>query len=353
MKKKVAIIVSPNWGDYAKKYLNDFVMSVKKQDYSGEIKLFITDNESTKESFYFLKKGLKDFSHTIIRNKNNDGYAKGCNDAIRKALKENFDYIVIFNIHTILEPDCLREAIKVLKEDEKIGIVQGRMMLWPDKNLVSSLGNETHFLGFGYCKGYKKEFHEKYLKTKDIFYPSGSFILTTKKVLETVGLFDEEYWMYNEDQELGWRVWLAGWRCVLAPRAILYNKYEFLRSIKKFYWIDRNRILAILECYHFLTLMLILPAFIVMEVGLILFSLKTGWFKEKIKVWKYFFNLKNWQYIKSARARNQSLRKIKDRDIVGMISGKIWYQEIDDVKLRLINPIFNLYWKIVKKIIIW
>ena len=174
-----------------------------------------------------------------------------------------------------------------------------------------------------------------------------------RQALLEVGLFDEEYWMYNEDQELPWRMKLAGWKAVLAPQAIARTKYEFQRSIKKFYWMDRNRILAILECYHILTLILISPAFIVMELGLILFSLKSGWFKDKIRVWAYFLSIKNWQYILRARKRNQSLRKIKDKNIVKLISGKIWYQEVDDWKLRFINPIFGLYWKVAKKIIIW
>ena len=82
-----------------------------------------------------------------------------------------------------------------------------------------------------------------------------------------------------------------------------------------------------------------------MEFGLILFSLKSGWFRDKIKVWKYFFSLKTLSYILRARKRNQSLRKVKDSKIVNLISGKIWYQEINDWKLRLINPVFNLYLK--------
>src|SRR6056297_1905239 len=103
MDRKIAIIISPNWGDYAKKYLKEFLGSIEKQEFQGEIKLFITDNESSEESFRFLSENLKKFPHQIIRNKTNDGYAKGCNDSIKKALSENFDYIAIFNIHTILD----------------------------------------------------------------------------------------------------------------------------------------------------------------------------------------------------------------------------------------------------------
>ncbi len=349
--QKVAIIISPNWGDYAKKYLDDCIDSINKQDWHGQSRIFITDNETSEESFAYLKKKLPQVE--IIRNKNNDGYAKGCNDSIRAALKYDFDYLVIFNIHTILKSDCLKNMIETANKDDKIGAVQARMMLWSDKEKISSLGNSTHFLGFGYCAGYKKKFDEKNLKVRDIFYPSGSSFLIKKEILDKIGLLDEELWMYNEDQDWGWRIWLAGYRCVLASNAVMYNKYDFLRSTKKYYWMDRNRIIVILKNYHLLTLILILPAFIIMELGLILFSLKTGWIKEKIKVWFYFLNPAKWIYLFKARRKTQRLRKVKDKQIIHLITGKIWYQEIDDIKLRLINPIFNLYWKIIKRLIFW
>lgn len=353
MQKKVAIIITPNWHDYAEKYLKDCIESLRMQDYAGEMKIFMTDNESTVESYQFITRIAPEVE--LILNQTNDGYAKGCNDSIRQALIQGFDYIAVLNIHTVLEKNYITEMVKALESDAKIGCTQGLMLL-PDRQTISSLGNVTHFLGFGYCRGYNeniKNWQSKIKEVKDIFYPSGSSMLFKSEVLKIIGLFDEEYWMYNEDQEIGWRIWLAGYKCVLAPRAVIYNKYEFARSIKKYYWMDRNRILAILMCYHFLTLLLILPAFVIMELGLILFSVKSGWWREKKRVWLYFLKPKTWLYIFRARAQNQRLRKIKDSDIVHLISGAIWYQEVDDWKLRFINPIFELYWKICKFIIIW
>ena len=349
--KKVAVVISPNWGDYAKKYIDDCIESIRRQDYKGEIKIFITDNETSEASFNFLRKKLPDAE--IIRNKENVGYAKGCNDSIRKAIEQKFDYIVVFNIHNTLEDNCLSEMVKVLKSSEKIGAVQARLMLHPEVEKISSLGNPMHFLGFGYCEGYNEVLGNRELKVKDIFYPSGSSILMRRETWERVGLFDEVLWMYAEDHDLGWRVNLSGLRCVLAPDAVMYNKFNFLRSIKKYYWMDRNRIIVILKNYHLLTLLLILPALIVMEFGLFLFSLKTGWWKEKIKMWGYFLNLNNWIYILKARKESQRLRKVTDKKIARLITSRIWYQEVDDWKLRLINPIFSLYWNIAKKLIIW
>jgi GT2 family glycosyltransferase len=367
MDKRVAIIISPNWRDYAEKYLFDCLESVKKQDFLGESKIFLVDNESTNESLAMLNDIVetKNFaSAQIVKNENNDGFAKGNNDAIRLALEQEFDYVILFNMDTVVEKDCVRKMVEAVENENSpnplcrkgaIGAVQARLMLWPDKEKINSLGNMTHFLGFGYCEGYGERYNPPtpLYQGGDICYPSGAAVLFTAEVLKKIGLFDEEFWMYNEDQDFGWRIWLAGFKCVLAPEAVVYHKYEFNKSIKQYYWMDRNRIIAIIKNYHFLTLLLIFPAWLVMELGLVLFSLKQGWFGLKIKVWLYFLNPKNWAYLWKARIGAQALRQAKDKDIVKMFSGKIWYQEIGDWKLELVNPVFQVYWWAVKKIIFW
>jgi GT2 family glycosyltransferase len=351
IQKKVAIIISPNYQDYAQRYLQDCLESIRRQDWAGDKKIFITDNQSTVGSFAFLKETVQEAE--IIRNENNDGFAKGSNDAMRLALQEGFDYFVLFNMDTIIEADCISQLVKTAESDGTIGAVQARLMLWPDKDKINSLGNVTHFLGFGYCEGYGGEFSSVHFQSaKSICYPSGAAVLYKKEVLERIGLFDEEFWMYNEDQDLSWRIWLAGWRCVLAPQAVVYHKYEFSRNAQKFYWVDRNRILVMIKNYHIVTLLLISPAFVLMEFGLMLFAFQKGWFRDKMKVYKYFLSFRNWQYILETRHKSQALRQMKDRDIIKMFSGRIWYEEVGDWKLEFVNGILNLYWYIIKWILI-
>ncbi len=347
--KKIGI-VTVVWRGYSKKYLPGWIESVRSQDYDGEKKIYITDNETTAETTGFISRTAPEAN--LILNKTNDGFAKGMNDGMRQAITDGCDYVLVLNIHTVMEPDCITEMVKVLKSDAKTGVVQARQMM-PDKETISSLGNATHFLGFGYCVGYREKWQEQISEPTEIFYASGTSMLFRAEELMKIGLFDEEYWMYNEDQELPWRFRLAGYKVMLSPKAVLYNNYEFKRSITKFYWMDRNRMISILICYKWPTLVLILPAFILMELGHILFSLKGGWFRDKLKVWGYFLKPKTWRYLHRARERNQSLRIVKDKGIVELISGRIWYQEIDDWKLRAVNPVFGLYWKMVKLVIIW
>jgi len=352
MNKKIAIVISPNWHDYAEKYLHECMKSIREQDYNGEIKIYLSDNETSPESYKLLRKLAPEVE--LILNTANDGFAKGCNDAIRQALQENTEYIFLVNMDTVLDKSCLSNLIKYADKNQSKTLVQPRIMLWDQKDIVNSLGNNTHFLGFGFCHGY----NEKWDNIKDdvkeeIFYPSGAGILFRVSELNKIGLFDEELWMYNEDQDIGWKTWLSGGECVVATEAVLYHKYEFAKSIKQYYYMDRNRIIEIIKNYKIGTLILILPALIVMEFGLILFSLKGGWLKEKLNVWKYFLMPSTWKYLLRERKRTREIRVIKDSEILSMISGKIWYQEIDDWKLKVINPFLNLYFKVVKIIVFW
>lgn len=350
MEKKVAVILI-NYKDYAKKYLGDCLASLRAQDYQGGYKIFLVDNETSEESFNYLKEQAPEAE--IIRNKNNDGFAKGNNDAMKQAITENFSYIFLLNMDTVMEPQALSFLVKAMGEEEKAGAIQARLMLHPEKEKINSLGNAAHFLGFGYCLNYREEY--QVLKhgsdRKKIFYPSGAAVLLRSSALEKIGLFDEKYFMYNEDEDLGWRLWLSGFECLLEPQAVVYHKYEFSKSISKYYYMDRNRLITIFKNYECLTLILIFPALVIMELGLMLFALKGGWFKDRFRVWGFFLNPFNWGYLWTFRRKSRRLALRKDKEIVKFISGKIWYQEIDDPKLRFINPIFNAYWFLVKKII--
>jgi len=350
MNKKLAVIVSPNWKDYAHKYLADLLDSLRVQRFDGESKLFLIDNESSPESLNYLRSLAPEAE--IVINEKNDGFAKGNNDAIKLALKQNFDYIFLINMDTVLDQNCFQKMVEAI-QTEGVGAVQARLMLWPEKEKINSVGNASHFLGFGYSLGYQQKYDSQEQIDLEIAYPSGAGVIFSADVLKQVGLFDEEFWMYNEDQDLGWRIWLAGFKCILARDAIVYHKYEFSRSIKKYYWMDRNRILAILKNYHLLTLILIFPVFVLMEVGLLFFAILKGWLPEKLRVYEYFFRASTWRYLTKARKDSQTIRRVADRQIVTMFKGRILYQEIDNVLLRLANIFFEIYWKIVRLLIFW
>ena len=132
MNKKIAIIISPNYQDYAKKYLAECLAGLRKQDYAGEVKIFIADNESAEASYEYVKKILdgedsegkiplapfvKGGKYEILRNKNNDGFAKGNNDCLKLALKQGYDYLVLFNMDTVVAADCVRKMVEAVENN--------------------------------------------------------------------------------------------------------------------------------------------------------------------------------------------------------------------------------------------
>ncbi|MBU1179661.1 glycosyltransferase family 2 protein, partial [Patescibacteria group bacterium] len=291
------------------------------------------------------------------------GFAEGNNVGFKYLEEGGFDYAYLLNQDTAVSPDFLERALE--KMDEKTGSVQSLIYLHKKDTVgslapysMNTLGNAVHFLGFGYCYGYgwSKERAGKYLEEwrgrdpeLNIAYGSGAGLLLNMKALKKTGYFDEEFFMYHEDTDLGWRLRLVGYKNKLAPESVIYHKYEFSKSIKKYYFMERNRYLTILKNYSVWSLVLITPACVLMELGLFAFSLSSGWWREKLRVYEYFLYPKNWRKVCAKRKRTQKLRKATDKEISKYFVGKILFQDIDNKILsKVANPIFNLYWKIIK-----
>lgn len=347
-------VVLVNYRDYAKRYLPDLLDSLAKQSYGGKLPVYIVDNEYTDDTIEYLKDTAPDAR--ILRNHANDGFAKGCNDGMRAAMADGHSWLFVLNMDTVFDEHAVRELARAAKADDKIAATQARLHLFTEKDRLNSLGNATHYLGFGHCLGYRELAADRgNTPRRDIFYPSGAAVLLRADALLDVGLFDESLWMYNEDQDLGWRLWLGGWRCVLADAAVVYHRYQFGKPVetKKYYWMDRNRVIAVLKNDHILTLLVIAPAFLVMELGHLYFAARTGWLGDKLRVWGYFFRPAHVRRLFRDRRRIQSRRKIRDRDLAPMTTGAVWYPEIDSLALRLANPFFAFYWRACRAVMFW
>ena len=86
--------------------------------------------------------------------------------------------------------------------------------------------------------------------------------------------------------------------------------------------------------------------------SLLVFALFNGFWQEKIKVYGWFLETKNWRYLRRRRQQINQSRQKKDRDLIKYLSAKIEFQEIDNWVLREIgNPLLAGYWWLIKKII--
>lgn len=347
---KVAIIILIyNGGKYLPalfKSLNDY----KTEQY--QVKIIIVDNASTDHAVDFIKNNYPETE--IIINEKNLGFAEGNNRGINWALTNGYDYLVLLNQDIRVSENWLEPLINALAKQDNLGAVQPKIMYWPETDKINSLGNILHYLGFGFTSfnGQKELAIKKY--PQFINYASGAAVAFPTKVLRKTGLFDEEYFMYHEDTDLSLRIKFFGYQIKLIPEAKVFHQYEFSRSLKKFYYIERNRLMLLLKFYKLPTLFLILPPLIFLEVGLIIQSLFNGFFIYRLKVYGYFINPLNIKKIIKKRKKIQKERIINDLTLFKELAGKIEFQEIDNLFLKYIfNPILNFYKFIIERIIFW
>lgn len=352
--KKIAVVIVTYNAEY---YLEDCLESLLKAEYpEDKFKIIIVDNASKDFTMRILNDYKVNYPNRfeICVSETNSGFAAGNNIGIKRGIDAGYDYIYLLNQDTVTESGFLSEAVKEIEKDEKIAGVQSRLMLYTEKNKINSLGNQIHYLGFGITKGYKAEYQNNSLSGTEICFASGAACMFRAGALKKSGLFNEDYFMYCEDLELGWRLRLMGYRFVLAQDSVVYHKYKFSSSGKKFFYLERNRLMASLQNYKTATLLILAPAFIFMEAGMLFYAAFNGWLKEKLKAYFYFFSPANLKKIKTARRAIKEKRVIPDNKIMELFISSINFEDVNNFALnKIANPILSLYWFLIKRIIFW
>lgn len=330
--------------------LKDCLLSLKQDDYPCELLDYILiDNNSSDESVRVAQ--TSGLSFRIIKNDKNLGFAGANNQAYELAKELKDDYLVLLNDDTVVELGWLSRLIATAESSPKIAAVQSKLLLYPENDLLNSFGNALTFLGFGYCNYYRQP-DQPGQEPFETAYPSGAAVAIKLSALEQTGLFDEKFFMYHEDVDLGWRLRLAGYQIVLEPNSVVYHKYSFAKADYKYYYMERNRLLVYFKNFHWLTLLIFAPAFTAMELGICFFAWRNGWLKQKLS--GYVWLLKNWQYLVGERRKIKRLRIVGDREILKLLIAEIKFQDIDNPLLtRIVNPAMAGYLWLAKKIIFW
>lgn len=338
------------------KYIPDLFSSLSQMDFpSSQCDIFFVDNASGDDSLKWIEQNSASLKHPlrIIKNKENLGFAEGNNIAIREALKDEYTHFVLLNVDTVVDKNWLKELITVSESQRNICAVQSLILLHKDPYLVNTSGDLLHYLGFGYVGNYKR--HKNFINQNivpDIGYASGASVMYKAAILREAGLLDEKFFMYHEDLELSWRMRMLGYKIVLAPRSHVFHKYQFSRNSKKWFFAERNRLATCFMLYDIRSLLILAPAYLFAECGILLFSLINGWIKEKLKSYIGFMLLT--PHILNKRKHVQAIRKIKDKEIMAYMTSRIEFEEVKSPLISFIaNPVLGVYFWIVKRVIWW
>ena len=223
--------------------------SIEKQTFS-DFEVIFVDNGSSDGSADWVRSRYGQWVR-VIRNSTNLGFAEGNNIGIRIARGK---YIVALNNDTVADPKWLEELVKPAEADPSIGMFLSKILSYSRPTIIDATGELLSRDGLNRARGQFEEDHGQYDSDVEIFYPPGCGALYRKTMLDEIGLFDEDFFAYGEDTDLGLRGRWAGWRCIYIPQSIIYHKGSGTTgrySPFKAFYVERNRIWVIVKCFPF------------------------------------------------------------------------------------------------------
>ncbi len=255
---RVAIVIL-NWN--GRHHLAGCFESLAALDYPREaFEVILIDNGSDDGSVEEVRG-----RHTWVRlevNPRNVGFSAGCNQGAR--LAEDAELLVFLNNDMRVEPSFLRTLVAPIVRGRCVATT-GRMMSW-DGEVLNSAGGGMNFHGIGIQRGINQPLEEAYTRPRRSLFACGGAMAMDAAVFEELGGFDEEFFAYYEDVDLGWRSWVQGYEVHYVPDAVCYHHHsstsrrvpvERLRVLQV-----RNPLLACFKNYDDANLQRILPAMI-------------------------------------------------------------------------------------------
>jgi GT2 family glycosyltransferase len=275
----------------------------------------------------------------------NLGYAAGSNLGARHATG---DVLFFLNPDTVVEPGTLGALVERL-EDESIGIVMPRLRLLDEPELLNSSGATVHLTGMAWSDGYRAP-AASLNGLREITYANGSVLAIRRVLFEELGGFTEEYFVYLEDLELGWRARMRGLRIVLDPAGDVLHDYEHARNPTKNYFMERNRLLFVGTAYSLRLLLLVAPVLVAAEAGLVVVALREGWLGDKLEGWRWFARHGRW--LLRHRRRLQAERAVPDRELARHLTpvvdpGMIYVP----AAVRGANRVVAGYWSLARRLL--
>ena len=170
---------------------------------------------------------LKEFQDVfIIRNKKNYGFSKGCNIGIYYALKKQFDYVLLLNTDTIVDPYFLNDLIRVGEKYERIGMLTGKTYNYFKQNVLCSAGaNINWILGTNaFHRGEDEYDTGKYDTARNVNFIPGYYMLIKRKVLEKCGPLNDIFFLGGEELEFSVRVKRNGFILAYVPTGKIWHK---------------------------------------------------------------------------------------------------------------------------------
>ncbi len=236
-------MVIVNWN--RRELLRACLSSLARQ--SGEpFETIVVDNGSEDGSADLAE---REFGARVIRNRENRGFCAANNQGIAAGRGE---FVALLNNDAEAEPGWLAALLRAGRRAPDIGMVASKILVWEDPGRIDKAGHLIFPDGQNRGRGSGAADRGQFDREEEVLWPDGCAALYRREMLDRIGGFDEDFFAYGDDAELGLRARIAGWRCVYTPDAVVrHHRGSTLGkdSARRLELIERNRVLLALKLF--------------------------------------------------------------------------------------------------------
>lgn len=295
-----------------------------------DFEVIVVDNASTDGSLQYIKRNFgSDPRLHLVENSGSFGPAVGRNIGARHARGE---YLAFLDNDTEVDKNCIGELTQVLEKDNSIGAAQAKLLRMGTDNLYDCAGDYLGPMGFLIERSRGAKDIGQFDFIADILSAKSAASIIRRDLFKKIGGFDEDYYMYLEETDLSWRVWLAGFRVVFIPWAVVYHAFntarkDFKRYYPKYvvrYYGCRNYISTLIKNLEFINLIRFLTLHISCWILLSIFFFLKGSPQDTFYILKGI----GWNILsigllsKKRRYIKASVRKVCDERILEKVMDK-------------------------------
>jgi len=181
----------------------------------------------------------------VIENESNKGFGTAVNQA---CLRSRSPFLATLNDDAVADPHWLEELLAAMESAPDVGLCASQVRLLGQEKLDSA-GMSICGDGSSKQRGHLASPLD-YSRREEVLAPSGSAALYRRTMLAEIGGFDEDFFLYCEDTDLGLRARWAGWKCLYAPQAVVHHHYSHTAGRAtplKAYYVERNRLFLLVK----------------------------------------------------------------------------------------------------------
>lgn len=299
--------------------LDRCIQTVLGTDYPN-FRLLFVDNKSTDESVsYVRKKYGSNPKLSILSLDKNYGYAGANNRASKHHSKSK--YLAFVNNDIVVPKDWLKRIIEQLESKVKEKIIALSPIIYDESVKKFIVGTYIDYPSGRYYIPMIDDARNFPNKTLEVDFPAGECFVIRRDIFDNIGGFDERYFLYHDDADLGWRLRLKGYRIAMVPqvrithfRSMTVKKEHELVKQKLFF--EGNRLNSCLKNLEFRSIIIALP---IIEIGIFMAVSILSVFKRRYRSWLKGYLYALWQVLRSVsfekRMKIQRERKISDKEL--------------------------------------